>query len=105
MRFGLQGPSVLHFTDNGAAPNHNLFARIANWDWLDSLEIDGWVPSSKRGAIAGVGLANMKNGFQYVIGLKSDQAQYWTTTTTGPWKISGALPGSYTLTVYKGVSD
>lgn len=105
MRFGLQGPSVLHFTDNGAAPNANLFARKADNGWFDGLEIDGWVPSSKRGAVAGVGLANMKSGFQYVIALNSDQAQYWTTASSNSgWKISGVLPGAYTLTVYKGVS-
>lgn len=104
MRLGLQGPSVLHFTVNGAGPNHNLFARNANWDWMDALEIEGWVPASKRGAVAGVGLANMKSGFQYVVGLKNAQAQYWTTAT-GAWRISNVLPGSYTLTVYKGVSD
>ena len=103
MRFGLQGPSVLHFTDNGAGPNHNLFSRNANWDWFDALEIDGWVPASRRGAVAGVGLANMKSGFQYVVGLKSDQAQYWTAAT-GAWRIDKVLPGTYTLTVYKGVS-
>jgi rhamnogalacturonan endolyase len=104
MRFGLQGPSVLHFTDSGAAPNTALFARNANWDWLDTLEIDGWTPASKRGAVSGVGLANVKNGYQYVVGLKSAQAQYWTTAATGAWKINKVLPGSYTLNVYKGVS-
>ncbi|KAL6705105.1 hypothetical protein ACN47E_007364 [Coniothyrium glycines] len=99
-RFGLQGPSILHFTDNGGAPNGNLFARKADNSWFDTLEIDGWVPSSKRGAVAGVGLANMKSGYQYVVALKSNQAQYWTTAT-GAWSIGGVLPGSYTLTVYK----
>lgn len=102
MRFGLQGPSILHFTDNGAAPNANLFARKADNSWLDTLEIDGWVPASGRGTVSGVGLSNVKNGYQYVIGLKNADAQYWTTGT-GAWKISGVLPGSYTLTVYKGV--
>lgn len=103
MRLGLQGPSILHFTDNGAAPNANLFARKADNGWFDALEIDGWVPASQRGAVAGVGLANMKSGYQYVVGLKNNQAQYWTTAT-GSWRINGILPGSYTLTVYKGVS-
>jgi len=102
MRFGLQGPSVLHFTDNGAAPNGNLFARRADWNWFDNLGIDGWVPASRRGAVAGVGLANMKNGQQYVIGLKSNTAQYWTTAgANGAWRIEKALPGTYTLNVYK----
>ena len=103
MRFGLQGPSVLQFTDNGAAPNANLFANRADWGWLDSLEIEGWVPASRRGSVAGVGLANMKSGFQYVVGLKSAQGQYWTVTS-GAWRIDKVLPGDYTLTVYKGVS-
>lgn len=94
---------MLQFTDNGAAPNNNLFARKADWGWFDSLEIDGWVPTSKRGSVAGVGIANMKSGFQYVVGLKSTQAQYWTIAT-GSWRIDKILPGDYTLTVYKGVS-
>lgn len=100
MRLGLQGPSVLHFTDNGAAPNANLFARKADWSWFDSLDIAGWVPSSGRGAVAGVGISNMKSGYQYVVGLKNDAAQYWTTAT-GAYRIDGVLPGTYTLTVYK----
>jgi hypothetical protein len=103
MRLGLQGPSVLHFTDNGAAPNRNLFARTADWNWFDALEIEDWVPASKRGAVAGVGLANMKSGYQYVVALKNAQAQYWTIAT-GAWNIGKVLPGVYTLTVYKGVS-
>lgn len=103
MRLGLQGPSVLHFTTGGAAPNANLFARKADWGWFDTLGIDGWVSASWRGAVAGVGLANMKSGFQYVVGLKSDSAQYWTVAT-GAWRIDKVLPGTYTLTVYKGVS-
>jgi rhamnogalacturonan endolyase len=100
MRLGLQGPSVLTFTDNGAAPSANLFARKADWGWFDGLEIAGWVPQSKRGAVAGVGLSNMKSGYQYVVGLKNNAAQYWTTAS-GAWRISGVLPGTYTLTVYK----
>jgi rhamnogalacturonan endolyase len=105
MRFGLQGPSVLHFTDNGAAPNSNLFARKADWSWFDNLGIDGWVPASKRGAVAGVGLSNVKNGHQYVVGLKSATGQYWATAgAKGAWKIDKVLPGDYTLTVYKNVS-
>ncbi|KAF2623804.1 polysaccharide lyase family 4 protein [Macroventuria anomochaeta] len=102
MRFGLQGPSVLHFTDGGAAPNANLFARKADWSWFDNLGIDGWVPASRRGVVAGIGLANMKNGQQYVVGLKSDAAQYWATAgANGAWRIDKVLPGTYTLNVYK----
>ncbi|KAK7756010.1 hypothetical protein SLS62_001953 [Diatrype stigma] len=104
MRFGLQGPSVLSFTDGGAAPNTALFARNADWSWFDGLGIDGWVPSSGRGYVAGVGLKNMKSGYSYVVGLKNDNAQYWTTAASsgGAWRIDKVLPGTYTLNVFKG---
>lgn len=100
-RFGLQGPSVLAFTD-GSEPDSALFARNADWSWIDTLGIDGWVPASKRGAVSGVGLSNMKTGKTYTVGLSNADAQYWATTSaTGAWSIKKALPGTYTLTVYK----
>lgn len=100
-RFGLQGPSVLSFTD-GSTPSTNLFARNADWSWFDTLGIDGWVPASGRGAVSGVGLSNMKSGKTYTIGLSNTDAQYWATAgSTGAWSIKKALPGTYTLTVYK----
>jgi rhamnogalacturonan endolyase len=101
-RFGLQGPSVLAFTDGGA-PNGALFARKADWGWFDTLGIDGWVPATGRGYASGVGLSNMKAGYTYVVGLSNSAAQYWGTAdgTSGAWSITGVLPGTYTLTVYK----
>ncbi|KAI3397195.1 hypothetical protein diail_11169 [Diaporthe ilicicola] len=101
-RFGLQGPSVLSFTD-GSTPNTALFARNADWSWFDTLGIDGWVPTSGRGSVAGVGLANMKSGLTYTVGLSNSDAQYWATAASagGAWQIAKALPGTYTLTVYK----
>lgn len=100
-RFGLQGPSVLAFTD-GSTPNSALFARNADWSWFDGLGIDGWVPSSGRGAAAGIGLSNMKSGMTYTVGISNTDAQYWATATSaGAWSIKNALPGTYTMTVYK----
>lgn len=101
-RFGLQGPSVLSFTDGGG-PNTALFARNADWGWFDTLGIDGWVPAAGRGAVAGVGLRNMKAGLTYTVALSNAAAQYWATAAAanGAWTISKALPGTYTLTVYK----
>lgn len=101
-RFGLQGPSVLSFTDGGT-PSSALFARNADWSWFDTLGIDGWVPASGRGAAAGVGLRNMKSGVEYTVGLANAAAQYWATaaSSSGAWSITKALPGTYTLTVYK----
>lgn len=51
MRFGLQGPSVLTFTD-GAAPNSNLFARNADWTWIDGLGVS----SSRLAHLTAVGV-------------------------------------------------
>lgn len=104
-RFGLQGPSVLAFTDGGATPSSSLFARNADWSWFDNLGIDGWVPASARGYALGIGLSNMKSGYTYTIGLHNDEAQYWgsagTSSGSGAWGIYKILPGTYTLTVYK----
>lgn len=46
----------------------------------------------------------MKSGFAYVAALSNTDAQYWATATagTGYFKITNTLPGTYTLTIYKG---
>ncbi|KAH7386222.1 Rhamnogalacturonase B, N-terminal-domain-containing protein [Cadophora sp. MPI-SDFR-AT-0126] len=102
-RWGLQGPYVLSFTDGGA-PNSALFSRNVDWSWMDTLGIKGWVPTSGRGSVAGVGIKNMKSGYTYVVGLSNNDAQYWgvAAPTTGAFSIAKILPGTYTLTVYKG---
>ncbi|PLB49902.1 hypothetical protein P170DRAFT_491422 [Aspergillus steynii IBT 23096] len=102
-RYGLQGPTVLSFTDGGT-PNTALFARNADWSWFDTLGLDGWTTWGNRGWISGVGIANMKSGFTYVVGLSNTAAQYWGTASSsgGAWSIKNVLPGTYTLTVYKG---
>ncbi|KAL0935328.1 polysaccharide lyase family 4 protein [Colletotrichum truncatum] len=101
MRTGLQGPSVLSFT-NGEDPNSNLFARKADWSWFDDKGLDGWVPASGRGYASGVGLKNMKSGKTYVVGLSNANAQYWATAgANGAWSITKIIPGTYTVTVYK----
>ncbi|KAI9050472.1 hypothetical protein LZ554_005635 [Drepanopeziza brunnea f. sp. 'monogermtubi'] len=102
-RWGLQGPYVLSFT-NGATPNTALFSRKADWSWMDTLGIKGWVANAGRGSVAGVGIANMKSGYTYVAALSNANAQYWGTAnpTTGAWSIAQILPGTYTLTIYKG---
>jgi len=102
-RFGLQGPYVLSFTD-GSAPNSALFARKADWGWMDTLGITGWVPSSGRGTVAGVGIASMKSSYTYVAALSNTAAQYWGTAaaSTGAFSIVNVIPGTYTLSIYKG---
>lgn len=101
-RYGLQGPSVLAFTDGGT-PSSSLFARNADWSWFDGLGLSGWTTWANRGYALGVGLSNMKSGYDYVVGLANSNAQYWGTAAsgTGAWSIYKVLPGTYTLTVYK----
>ncbi|SPO07772.1 uncharacterized protein DNG_10467 [Cephalotrichum gorgonifer] len=101
-RFGLQGPSVLSFTDGGT-PNTNLFARNADWTWVDDLGLDGWTKWADRGYAAGVGIANMKPGYTYTVGLSNSNAQYWgvAASSNGAWSIKKVIPGTYTMTVYK----
>lgn len=55
--------------------------------------------------MAGVGITNTKSGYTYVVGLSNSEAQYWGTadsTNSYAWEIDNILPGTYTLTVYKG---
>ncbi|MFF9498564.1 rhamnogalacturonan lyase B N-terminal domain-containing protein [Streptomyces sp. NPDC014656] len=103
MRFGLQGPYLLAFTDGGA-PDPALFAAAHDTAWVDGLGIPGWVGAAGRGRVAGVGLKNMDPDHPYTIGFANADAQYWTRAAagTGAYSCRGMLPGTYTLTVHKG---
>ncbi|NEE15742.1 rhamnogalacturonase B precursor [Streptomyces sp. SID7499] len=102
-RFGLQGPYVIAFTD-GAAPSSALYAGTLTTPWADSLGIAGYVPASGRGKVAGVGISGRNTAYPYTVGLANPSAQYWgpARSSDGWFSLSGVLPGTYTLTVYKG---
>ncbi|WP_328441286.1 polysaccharide lyase family protein [Streptomyces sp. NBC_00444] len=102
-RFGLQGPYVLSFTDGGA-PASSLFHANLDTSWVDGLGITGWVGKAGRGKVAGVGLKGMDATYAYTVGFANKDAQYWTKAAagTGAFSCKGMLPGTYTLTVYKG---
>ena len=102
-RFGLQGPYVLAFTDGGA-PSSSLFHDKLDTSWVDGLGITGWVGRAGRGKVAGVGLKGMDAKFPYTVGFAGKDAQYWARAAagTGAFSCKGMLPGTYTLTVYKG---
>ncbi|MFJ9726463.1 rhamnogalacturonan lyase B N-terminal domain-containing protein [Streptomyces sp. NPDC101209] len=102
-RFGLQGPYVIAFTDGGA-PSSSLFHANLTTPWADSLGISGYVPASGRGKVAGVGITGRNTAFPYTVGLANSAAQYWGSarSSDGWFSIGGVLPGTYTLTVYKG---
>jgi rhamnogalacturonan endolyase len=102
-RFGLQGPYVLSFTDGGA-PSSSLSHAKLDTSWVDGLGITGWVGKAGRGKVAGVGLKGMDATYAYTVGFANKDAQYWTKAAagTGAFSCKGMLPGTYTLTVYKG---
>ncbi|MFE5080238.1 rhamnogalacturonan lyase B N-terminal domain-containing protein [Streptomyces mirabilis] len=102
-RFGLQGPYVIAFTDGGA-PSSSLYAGNLTTSWADSLGISGYTAASGRGRVAGVGISGRDTAYAYTVGLTNSAAQYWGSAraSDGYFSIAGVLPGSYTLTVFKG---
>jgi rhamnogalacturonan endolyase len=102
-RFGLQGPYVIAFTDGGA-PSSSLFPGTLTTSWADSLGISGYVSASGRGKVAGVGISGRDTAYAYTVGLANSTAQYWGSarSSDGFFSIGGVLPGTYTLTVFKG---
>ncbi|MFF3143957.1 rhamnogalacturonan lyase B N-terminal domain-containing protein [Streptomyces sp. NPDC057927] len=102
-RFGLQGPYVIAFTDGGA-PSSSLYAGNLTTSWADSLGISGYTVASGRGRVAGVGISGRDTAYAYTVGLANSAAQYWGSAraSDGYFSIAGVLPGSYTLTVFKG---
>jgi rhamnogalacturonan endolyase len=102
-RFGLQGPYVIAFTDGGA-PSSSLFPGTLTTSWADSLGISGYVPASGRGKVSGVGISGRDTAYPYTVGLANSAAQYWGSarSSDGWFSIGGVLPGTYTLTVFKG---
>ncbi|MFF4543867.1 rhamnogalacturonan lyase B N-terminal domain-containing protein [Streptomyces sp. NPDC001406] len=102
-RYGLQGPYVIAFTDGGA-PSSSLYPGTLTTPWADGLGISGYVPASGRGRVAGVGIAGRNTAYAYTVGLANSAAQYWGSARSadGYFSVAGVLPGTYTLTVYKG---
>ncbi|PWI14614.1 rhamnogalacturonase B precursor [Streptomyces sp. Act143] len=102
-RFGLQGPYVIALTDGGA-PSSSLYPGTLATSWADSLGISGYVAASGRGRVAGVGITGRNTAYPYTVGLANSAAQYWGSarSSDGWFSITGVLPGTYTLTVYKG---
>ncbi|MFF1304196.1 rhamnogalacturonan lyase B N-terminal domain-containing protein [Streptomyces sp. NPDC058307] len=102
-RFGLQGPYVIAFTDGGA-PSSSLYPGTLTTAWADSLGISGYVPASGRGKVSGVGITGRNTAHPYTVGLANSAAQYWGSarSSDGYFSIGGVLPGTYTLTVFKG---
>ncbi|MGW1951200.1 rhamnogalacturonan lyase B N-terminal domain-containing protein [Streptomyces sp. NPDC001920] len=102
-RFGLQGPYVIAFTDGGA-PSSALYPGTLTTPWADSLGIPGYVGAGGRGRVTGVGISGRNPAHPYTVGLANASAQYWGSAraSDGWFSVPGVLPGTYTLTVFKG---
>ncbi|MGY5014890.1 rhamnogalacturonan lyase B N-terminal domain-containing protein [Streptomyces sp. 900105755] len=102
-RYGLQGPYVIALTDGGA-PSSSLYPGTLTTSWADSLGISGYVAAGGRGRVAGVGITGRDTAYPYTVGLANSAAQYWGSarSSDGYFSIAGVLPGTYTLTVFKG---
>ncbi|MEO6280951.1 rhamnogalacturonan lyase B N-terminal domain-containing protein [Roseateles sp.] len=96
-RLGVLNSYTLMFT-NGGAPS------APDTSWFSLMGLQGYVPTSGRGTVAGVGLSGTVAGNGYTVGFSNTQAQYWATAnlaSNGFFKSTGMLPGGYTLKVYK----
>ncbi|MFF9762909.1 rhamnogalacturonan lyase B N-terminal domain-containing protein [Streptomyces caelestis] len=103
LRFGLQGPYLLTFTD-GDTPSSSLYARNLDTSWADSLGLTGWVGRSRRGRVVGNGISGMDTSVPYTVGFSNASAQYWASasSSSGAYVCENMLPGTYTLTACKG---
>ncbi|GAK41575.1 rhamnogalacturonan lyase B N-terminal domain-containing protein [Paenibacillus urinalis] len=93
-RMGLHGPYALVFT-TGSTP------AVPDFSWMSGLNLQGWV--SSRGNVVLNGLSGMDSAYTYTIGFANSNAQYWATaSSSGSASKYGMIPGTYTMTVYKG---
>lgn len=97
-RMGVLNTYTMIFND-GAAPT----AR-PDTSWYANMGLLGYVPPVGRGAVSGAGLTGRIAGLPYTVGFANAQAQYWADAdpVDGRFTATGMLPGTYTMTVYKG---
>lgn len=72
--------------------------------WYGQVGMVGYVPPVGRGAVNVAGLSGRVAGVPYTVGIANAQAQYWVDAdpVDGHFTATGMLPGTYTMTVYKG---
>jgi hypothetical protein len=86
---------AMQFTD-GSAPVQPDYA------WMQSLNLEDWIPASQRGALAGV-TSGVPAGHEVTVALSNAAAQYWATPdAAGNFTIIGVQAGTYTQTLYDG---
>lgn len=92
----LNGPYTLVFT-TGAPP------LAPDTPWFGSMGLTGFVAPSGRGSISCPSILGRDTSYDYTIGFANANAQYWTdaASSNGAFSISGLLPGTYTMSIYK----
>ncbi|MDQ3812641.1 MAG: polysaccharide lyase family protein, partial [Armatimonadota bacterium] len=91
------GPYVLEFT-NGSAPSPPI---DTSWIYNSGIAAGllGWVQD--RGYVTGQA-TGIPAGFQGVVGFANSTAQYWCVVNNGSYTSPWMIPGTYTMTLYKG---
>ena len=97
-RMGVLNTYTMIFND-GSTPT----AR-PDTSWYGQVGMLGYVPPVGRGSVTGAGLTNRIAGLPYTVGFANAQAQYWADAdpVDGHFTATGMLPGTYTMTIYKG---
>jgi len=96
-RTGLYGPYALWFT-SGSTPG------TYDTSFWGSLSISGYTALSGRGYVSGL-VSEIPSAYarNTVIGWKNSNQQYWTTASSnGTFTSPAMIPGTYTMTLYKG---
>lgn len=97
LRTGILNSYALVFT-TGAAPSLPL-----DNSWFSQMGLTGYVPSTGRGRVTGVGIAGRDASYAYTVGFSNSAAQYWAAARAGDgfFNCTNMLPGVYTMTIYK----
>jgi rhamnogalacturonan endolyase len=97
-RLGILNSYTLVFT-NGATPSTAL-----DTSWFANMSLNGYLGSSGRGRVTGVGISGRDTNYAYTVGFANSTAQYYADAraSDGYFNCTGMRPGTYTLTVYKG---
>jgi rhamnogalacturonan endolyase len=83
--------------NNGATPGP------LDTSWFANMGLTGFIPSTGRGGVTGVGINGRVANYTYTVGFSNSTAQYWATASAsdGSFNLTGMIPGVYTMKVYK----
>ncbi|GIZ37924.1 hypothetical protein CKM354_000135300 [Cercospora kikuchii] len=94
-RMGLHGPYALTFTGS-QIPKLEDF----DFSFFADLDIEGYVPESGRGYVAGA-VSGIPDDDQAVVHWFNTEAQYWTYAADGNFTSPAMKPGTYTMKLYQ----